>query len=179
MKFRFSLLILMLVLMAVSACSPTGNTTTAPSIEGYPTMGTQGMESYAAPQNSSSKIPSGNVPAPVPEEGKASLSGIMYQKSHSAVLTDFFIYLTPAQGDNRDQPPPILAGPLADKGDIPSKTNEKGEFAFNNLEPGNYFLVVNLGYDYELAVKSMDDPIPMLIQLSPNQQLSLGAVIIP
>jgi hypothetical protein len=179
MKFRISFVVLVVLLMALSACAPAASPSATPSVEGYPTLGSPSMEGYAAPQNSSSEVPSGSVPAPVPDEGKASLSGILYQKSHSAVLTNFFIYLTPAQGDNRDQPPPILAGPLADKGDIAAKTNEKGEFAFNNLTPGNYFLVVNLGYDYELAVKSMDDMTPMLIQLTPNQQLSLGAVVVP
>lgn len=179
MKFRVSLLVFMAFLMLVSGCSPAQKASPSPSTEGYPTMGYQGMEGYAPPENSSFEIPEGNVPAPVPEEGKASLSGVLFQKSHSAVLAKFSLYLTPAQGENRDQPPPILAGPLADKGDIPTTSNEKGEFFFNNLEPGNYFLVVSLGYDYELAVKSLDDATPMLIRLEPNQQLALGTVIIP
>lgn len=179
MNIRISLLILLASALVFSACVPAQQTPPPPSAEGYPTMEEQGMESYAPPDNFSSAMPAGSIPAPVPDEGKASLSGVLYQKSHSAVLAKFSLYLTPAQGENRDQPPPILAGPLADKGDVPTSSNEKGEFFFNNLEPSNYFLVVSLGYDYEIAVKSLEDTTPLLIHLEPNQQLSLGVVIIP
>lgn len=179
MKGRVSLLVFLVMTLVFSACSPLPKTSVSSSVESYPTMEDQGMEGYVPPENSSSKVPMGNIPAPIPDEGKASLSGVLYQKSHSAVLAKFSLYLTPAQGENHDQPPPILAGPLTDKGDISTISNEKGEFSFNNLEPGNYFLVVSLGYDYEIAVKSLEDTTPLLIHLEPNQQISLGTVIIP
>ncbi len=179
MKFRISLLALMVPLITIFACSPVEYTLKTPSVDRYPIIESQRIEPYVAPEYSTPIISYNNVHSPIPDEGKACLSGILYQKSHSAVLTNFFLYLTPAKGDNNDQPPTILAGPLADKGDIGGKTNEKGEFIFTNLVPGNYFLVVNLGYDYEIAIKSIDDPTPLLIQISPNQQLSLGTVIIP
>jgi hypothetical protein len=96
------------------------------------------------------------------DSGLGSIRGGVYQKSQRAVLSDMLIYLTPAQGNNKDLPPPVLAGPLKE-----------------NIPPGNYFLVVAFGYDYDIAVKSLEDTTPLLIHLEPNQQLSLGVVIIP
>jgi hypothetical protein len=113
------------------------------------------------------------------DSGLGSIRGGVYQKSQRAVLSDMLIYLTPAQGNNKDLPPPVLAGPLKEKGDIAGKTDENGCFYFNNIPPGNYFLVVAFGYDYDIAVKSLEDTTPLLIHLEPNQQLSLGVVIIP
>ncbi|MEJ5202519.1 MAG: carboxypeptidase-like regulatory domain-containing protein [Anaerolineales bacterium] len=117
--------------------------------------------------------------SPILKTNFGAVNGLIYQKSQNAVLSDMLIYLTPGQGENKDIPPPILAGPMEEKGDIVGKTDVNGCFYLNNVPPGNYYLVVALGYDYDIVVKSADDPTPLLLRIEPNQRLSLGMLILP
>lgn len=119
-----------------------------------------------------------SVKLPIPDNELASLGGLIYQIGQHTVLSDMLIYLTPAQGiDN--SPPPILAGPIREKGDVIGKTNNAGCFYMGNIPPDDYYLVVYLGFDYDIVVNSIEDSTPKLISIKPNQQLYLGTIVIP
>jgi hypothetical protein len=117
--------------------------------------------------------------APIPEKDKASVSGVLYSKGTSTILSKFRLYLTPAQGEDKNHVPPVLLGPFADKGDYIAITDNNGNFEINNLPPGNYFIVVDMTTDYEVAVKQNTNDTPRMVTLTSNQRNPLGLVIVP
>lgn len=176
----YKLFALLLVVTLVYACTVQGEVSPQPP---YPSeawsyeMGYPGMEEISLEKYSSGfSCPD---ESPIPEANFGALSGLIYQKSQKAVLSNMLVYLTPGQGENKDMPPPILAGPLKEKGDIVGKTDDKGCFYFNNVPPNNYYLVVALNYDYDIVVRSVEDLTPLLLRIEPNQKLSLGVLIVP
>ncbi len=190
MKKFFSLITLLCFVLSacnVASPSPTVMPIMPNSINGYPVPPTQSLSQLStaypdplafAVKNVDPKTITPPKEAPVPESGKASISGILFSKSSSTILTNFRLYVTLAQGPDKNAVPPILAGPIKDLGDVTATTGQDGKFEFNNLNPGNYYLIVVMPTDYSVVEKSLTDEQAQLIQLSPNQQNPIGLAVI-
>ncbi|HEY9077653.1 MAG TPA: hypothetical protein VIO61_14060 [Anaerolineaceae bacterium] len=150
---------------------PVSNNPVQPTIS-YPAGNNKAPTSVKAGQ--SLQAPS---TAPAPESGKASVNGLLVDKNTGNIWSNTDIYFTKATGNDKNQVPPILAGPMKDKGDIVTKTNEKGIFEVKNLPPGSYFLVVVPGL--AVAVESEKSEKPLLITLTAGQQKALGVITVP
>lgn len=178
---------ILILVLTLSACSSNNlpKETNRPTVDiktVYPVVPGQVITQYPVPMSKSMVKPESIVApkeAPLPENGKASISGIIFSKYSSTVLSNFRIYLSRAQGPNNDVVPPVLLGPLNDKGDIIGVSDENGIFEFNNLEPGNYYLIVIMPMTYEVAINSINDDRPKLISLKVNQRNPLGVIIFP
>lgn len=118
----------------------------------------------------------GQAEAPVPKQGYASLGGVLFSYSVSRVIPGTAFYLTPALGGQDGGPPAVLAGANVDHGDIRGFSDDEGHILVNDIPPGDYYLAVWAPYTWVLASKSAEDPAPMLINLEPDQRLSLGEI---
>ena len=122
------------------------------------------------------QLPHAPSDAPTPPEGKASISGTVFSFTSFIVIPDTTIYLTPAQGDKQELFP-MLTGPNPQAGDIPGRTDSKGQFFINNVPPGNYFIIVWAPYSWSVVVDHVKDPpSPLLFSLEANRQYSLGVL---
>lgn len=186
MKKTIHGIFLLLVLLAVtlSACTSTaGPTGTEESA--YPALNPQGqvIPNYPSAQTfTTAKMEDLNplTDAPQPDEGMASISGIIYVPREQLVMTKTQFYLTAGEGENKDQLPLIqVVGGIASRGDILGETDENGVFTLNNIPPGNYFLVASPANGVIVAIVSELDTNPRLITLEANQKLPLGVVVLP
>lgn len=114
------------------------------------------------------------IDPPIPEPGKASVSGLLYSFTGKGPIPGTLFYLTPV--GELDDPPNVLVGPRSDQGDIRGISDDKGQIVLNNVPPGNYYLVVWAPYNWILAVESETDATPRLIILEPNQRVNLGII---
>jgi hypothetical protein len=153
----------------LSACSPSSSNESPVST---PTLSPQVQSSVATPSSAPLAVPS---KIPKPEEGKASVGGVLYTFSGHGPIPETIFYLTPAQG-GANQPPRVLVGPREEKGDIQGKSNTEGQITLNNVPAGNYYLAVWAPYNWLLAVESAGDQTPRLIELGPNESKNLGVI---
>lgn len=153
----------------LSACSSPSSTESPVST---PTLSLQAHSPVATPSSAPVAAPS---EIPKPEEGKASVGGVLYTFSGHGPIPETIFYLTPAQGE-ADQPPRVLVGPREEKGDIQGKSNAEGQITLNNVPAGNYYLAVWAPYNWLLAVESAEDQMPRLIELGPNESKNLGVI---
>jgi len=197
MKLITRILFLLLMLFTVSCSSEQSIPTNAPSIPTNPEN-----VSYPAPQTNSTpysfalnypapsenypniRIPKGSLPnlpnsAPVPEQGKASISGVLFDFGNSMVLPITAFYITPAKGASKKDPPPLFLGPHPEKGDLNSFSDKLGLISINNIPPGNYYLAVMGAMDWRIAQMSITDEKPLLIELAEGQRLTLGVIYVP
>jgi hypothetical protein len=116
--------------------------------------------------------------APQPEPGTASVSGVLFSSTVSRVLTELLVYLTPGWGDDKRTVPGIVMGPRAEAGDIFGRTDGQGQFALNNIPPGNYYLVAHSGASTEFGSKDFLPSQPQLIELKAGDQVLLGVVYV-
>lgn len=116
--------------------------------------------------------------APIPETGRASISGILYSISLSQLIPGTAFYVTPAVGDT-NEPPPYLLGPRVESGDVRGVSDNMGRFVLNNVPPGEYYLAVWAPYNWILAVNSPNDLIPRLLILEADRAYELGIVYVP
>jgi hypothetical protein len=117
--------------------------------------------------------------ASVPQEGMASLSGVLYSPVVNRIIPGTQFYLTPAIEDNGQLfIPSMFVGPQVDKGDVMGFTNEKGQMLLDNVPPGNYYLAVWTVYNWPLAFAKPDDELPLLITLEAGDQRDLGLLYI-
>jgi len=114
---------------------------------------------------------------PVPEPGKASISGLLYSISGKGPIPSTLYYLTPSK--EPDTPPNILVGPRDEEGDVRGTSDDQGRIVLNNIPPGSYYLAVWAPYNWVLAVESETDMTPRSINLQVNQQVNLGVVYLP
>ena len=87
-------------------------------------------------------------------------------------------YLTPAQGEQKDQMPALLTNPDPKRGDVFFTTDDKGNFQLDNVQPGNYFLIVWSPYTWEVAQISETDEKALLVELKADQKNILGVVLV-
>lgn len=123
------------------------------------------------------ELPTAPETAPEPQDGMASLSGTLFSFTDRSSVLGTPIYLTSAIGDNLV--PPVLVGPDTEKGDIISRTDENGNFTFDNVPPGNYYLVAWSPYTWTVGVvEPSEEAEGRLIQLEAGQKEVLGVMYI-
>lgn len=192
---KFFLLALPLVMMGIliSGCSPAVTPEavepTLTLADAYPAVNQQPVDTLSAypaetgGEDMSDPMSPENVvapsEAPQPEQDKASASGTFYSISSGTVLWNFQFYFTPAQGENKDEVPPVLVGGFSDKGDIMLATSAKGDFQVNNIPPGNYYIVLIAPGDYLVAVNSPTDMTPRMFTFNANEAQPLGLIVFP
>jgi hypothetical protein len=111
---------------------------------------------------------------PAPKPGRASISGVLYSYSTSAVIPGTAFYLTPAiESEGTYTPPTLYSGPKEANGDVGSFSDDYGRFAIDDVPPGVYYLAVFAPYDWILAFESQDARMPLQIQLEEGEQLDL------
>ncbi len=149
-------------------------------------------EAYPAAQSGTSSYPMGegeqispiqitpNPPAvaPEPEQGKASISGTLYSPTQKMVIPGTQFYLTLGWGEDHREMPPVFVGPQVDKGDIDLRSDSQGNFSFNSITPGNYYLVVWAPLTWDVAQNSETDTQPLLLEIKPNQKYPFGIVYV-
>ena len=113
-----------------------------------------------------------------PESGKGAIGGVLYSFTINILLTDTNYYLTPSVGDDENKLFPILVGPIEENGDISGITDVNGYINLTNINPGNYFLIVEAPYNWSVAVNSPTDQEPYLIQVSENEKKALGILYV-
>ena len=162
--------------LILAACAPARSTAAAG--EGpYPANGEYfGPVATDAQKTLLTPMPPSDAPAPDP--GLSSLSGALYSYTIHKVISETMFYLTPAGGDNRDAMPAFLAGPDTARGDITGRSDVYGNFAFTNVPPGSYFLIVSAPYNWCPAEIGPDDPAARLIRVQAGDRLALGVVYV-
>jgi hypothetical protein len=114
--------------------------------------------------------------APVPQAGRASVSGVLYSFTMSQTVPGTAFYLTPALGEALDEPPSILVGPGPGQGELQGQSDDYGRIVLDSVPPGNYYLAVWAPYSWVLAARSERDVEPQLISLEAGEGLSLDVV---
>lgn len=120
------------------------------------------------------------IEPPEPESSSVgSLAGALYSLSGRGPIPGTTFFLTAATGEGRTAPPSVLTGAKTTAGDILATSGANGEFAFDAIPPGRYYLAVWAPYDWILAVQSETDDTPRLIEVEAGQRLDLGRVDVP
>lgn len=149
----------------------------------YPTIQTQQDINSAYPITQTSNIQIEieditDIPiANKPISGKASFSGIIYSYVMHQLIPNTAFYITPAIGKDKSFPP-IIAGPNVEQGDIYGFTDNNGGIVLNNIEPGNYYLIVWSPYNWTFAVIDMEEEKPMLFKLDEDKLLNSGVILV-
>jgi hypothetical protein len=172
-RFRFFSILLGLILAGCAKGRPS-----APAGEGpYPADG-EYFGPVATSEGKTLLTPMPPSDAPPPQPGLASLSGALYSYTIGKIISETMFYLTPAGGEGRDAMPPFLSGPDPDRGDVTARSDVYGNFAFDNLPPGSYFLIVSAPYNWCPAEVAPDDSAALLIRLAAGGRLALGVVYV-
>jgi len=199
MRLRVYTYIIILIALLFVSCTFQTSHTPSPNTSGAneightvsTTMETSNPETlYFAPQTSLSPSegylpPQGillpDVPqdAPVPQPGKAAISGSLVLLNSESAIPRIAFYLTPAIGNLRNEVPPLLLGPKPNSGDVVGLSDENGNFRLDNIPPGSYFLVINFFNSLVLAQSTKEDASPLFIRLNEGQRLPLGKVYVP
>jgi hypothetical protein len=134
-------------------------------------------------QNYPTPLPAGVLPtapqeAPVPDPGKASISGVLYSHTINQVVVGTGFYLLPAVGPEKKDVPSIIVAPDPSKGDIISYSDNNGDISINDIPPGNYYLVVWAPMNWSIAQTSEQDTTPRLLELNAGSRVPLGVIYI-
>ena len=172
-------------------CAPVVTPLTSTPISSASDQNDSPDEPYPAPEkdqdppypveNSLETGPAGQEPTftvdiPVPDDGKAAISGILYSYTIHQVIPGTAFYLSPAVGPDKQDVSPLLVGPQIENGDIPGRSESNGGVQLNNISPGNYYLVVWAPYSWSVAQVSNVDHKPRLLTLQPNQRTFLETI---
>jgi hypothetical protein len=176
MKRTFTLT---LVLTLLAACTPAPTPTIAPPIDS-PLNSPIGAAPAPAPALSGLALAESLAPktAPKPDAGKASISGLMFSIRNLAPVPGTPIYMTKGIGKNNRQLSPVLVGPDPTVGDIVLRSDDQGRFELNNIEPGNYYLIMFPPNDIVPLEIGMTERAPKLVEVSADQQLALGVLYV-
>lgn len=131
------------------------------------------------PQNEAEAIALAEVTEPpVPQEGKGSLSGVIYSfGSVPGIIPGTTYYLLEAKEvDGVMVPPPVFLGPNPDNGDIFGNTSKSGQIFLDNVPPGQYFMTVWTVYNYLLLFPTPETGKPLLITVEEGDQQNLGVL---
>lgn len=190
-----TLLLLLLVLsLSVAACSaePAAPTTAEPSPSAALPEATQSAPettypaadmvlSSAYPIKLPAGVPLSNLSAPAealpPQEGYASISGLLYAYDISQILinTDFWLFPAVTVGDQK-LPPPIITNGDPAAGDIYGRTDANGAFYLDKVPAGDYFLLINYP---DHTVFGQSSPTPdayLLITLAAGDRIAYGVI---
>ena len=185
-------LFLLMVLPLFSACIEKDSTVmSSPTVQndpgiqtGYPAPSFAGNSAYPVQATRQAYIPSSdlsteNVVMPTPDQGLASVAGILYSYAEGMVIPETVFYLTHAIGENNDSVPMFLSGPKVGEGDYSGWSNADGLFILNNIVPGNYYIVVWAPFNWIIGVQTDNTDTLMLLILRPDSQNNLGVVNFP
>jgi len=114
---------------------------------------------------------------PVPEPGKASISGVLYTLTGKGPIPGTVFYLVPVTREGSTYLPLVLTGPRAE--DPQGHSDDQGKIILNNIPPGSYYLTVWAPYSWIFAVQSDVDKSFLVLNLKPNQRLNLGIIYVP
>ena len=118
------------------------------------------MLSSAYPIKLPDGVPLNSLSAPAealpPQEGFASISGLLYAYDISQILvnTDFWLFPAVTVGDQKVPPPLITNGDPAE-GDIYGRTDANGAFYLDRVPAGDYFLSSTIR-----TIRSLGKPAP-------------------
>jgi hypothetical protein len=193
LKIQLNVIVLLLSLPLISCSRNIYSITNAgtkeiPSAENnnttYPVLPSSGSTiSYPSPNKGITPLTVGDLPPTpdntiIPVSGKASLSGVLFSYTLSQVVPDTRFYLTPAVGKDKNEVPSILLGPNPNDGDYSGFSDQKGDIEINNIEPGNYYLIIWSPITWAIAEMSDQNQKPLLIILEPNQRRKLGVIYV-
>jgi hypothetical protein len=116
---------------------------------------------------------------PVPQAGKAAVSGVLYSIAGKGPIPETLFYITPGRGESGQDLPVVFDGPHEEDGDIKGTSDKKGWIALDNVPPGSYFLVVWAPYSWNVATGSDDGLTPDLITVEADQRLGLEVIYVP
>ncbi|MGV7976848.1 MAG: hypothetical protein AB2L16_08230 [Anaerolineaceae bacterium] len=193
MKNTILLLLLVLSLsLAACAAEPAAPTAVEPSPSAALPEATQSAPETAYPVTelvlSSAypiKLPEGvplsSLSAPAealpPQEGFASISGLLYAYDISQILvnTNFWLYPAVTVGDKK-VPPPIITNGDPAEGDIYGRTDASGAFYLDKVPAGDYFLLINYP---DHTVFGQSSPTPdayLLITVAAGDRTAYGVI---
>lgn len=161
-------------------------TTTYPVVEelGNPTNTTQDAPAYPVDyEDYQTVIEIDDLEPPKdakpPKEGKASISGLLYQTQGSVILKNLDFFLSPAVArEDQMVVSPIITYPNPTRGDVIGKTDANGVFYINNIPPGEYFLIIIFPDRTVVAKPDQTSDVEFLISLSEDDQIPLGVLFI-
>ncbi len=162
------------------------DTTSYPIVEelGNPINSTQDTQAYPVDyENYQTVIDIDDLSPPKdakpPEEGKASISGLLYQTQGSLILKNLDFFLSPAVArEDQMVVSPIITYPNPTRGDVIGKTDANGVFYINNIPPGEYFLIIIFPDRTVVAKPDQTSDVEFLISISEADQIPLGVLFI-
>jgi hypothetical protein len=138
---------------------------------------------YPSIENTSTPLPAGILPvapqeAIEPEEGMASISGLLYSFAERQVLSGMEYFLLQSQAQSGSEKLPSIVSPDPTRGDIIGKSDNNGNINLNNIPPGKYYLVVWSPMNWSLAQVSEEDTTPLVLDLKDGSRIPLGIIYI-
>lgn len=170
--------------------STTDSVATAPTTEsGYPVAqaesgypgtavtesGNDGYPAVAVPENTSPSPPNPERNIPAPAESAGAVGGVLYREIEDAGFTPVVplgLYLGDVLTDSQGRQALISHGVDSPQAEI----FQTGVFVFNNVAPGTYGLVIDIGVS-QFPI-SGEDGQPILIEVVAGQALDLGQIIV-
>ena len=119
------------------------------------------------------KLPEAKKPA----DGKTSLSCVLYSYSMNQLIPNTSFYLSPAIGEENSFPP-IMAGPNPEQGDINGFSDKNAVIILNDIEPGNYYLIVWAPNTWGFAVNDAKEEKPLMLQLSEGKAHNYDVILV-
>ncbi|NMC15569.1 MAG: hypothetical protein GYA40_02850 [Chloroflexi bacterium] len=193
MKNTILLLLLVLSLsLAACAAKPAAPTAAEPSPSAALREATQSAPettypvaesvlSSAYPIKLPEGVPLSSLSAPAealpPQEGFASISGLLYAYDISQILvnTDFWLFPAVTVGDQK-VPPPIITNGDPAEGDIYGRTDANGAFYLDKVPAGDYYLLINYP---DHTVFGQSSPTPdayLLITVAAGDRTAYGVI---
>ncbi|MBL8057062.1 MAG: hypothetical protein JNK29_10215 [Anaerolineales bacterium] len=186
---RIASVCLALVILAglgLAACGqPTATPTPASASVGYPEPGQGGSAGqdpgYPGPSLPVTELPTTAEPpttAPEPTAGQASMAGVLFSYRINRALPGTQVFITRAVGPEQRSLPGLITGPEPSIGDLYTFSDDKGQFAFNNVAPGNYFMFVEAPLAWVPAQLDPNNAEPQLIELKADERRLLGVLTV-
>ncbi|HQK43155.1 MAG TPA: hypothetical protein PLV20_06080, partial [Anaerolineaceae bacterium] len=139
------------------------------------------MLSSAYPIKLPEGVPLNSLSAPAealpPQEGFASISGLLYAYDISQILvnTDFWLFPAVTVGDQKVPPPLITNGDPAE-GDIYGRTDANGAFYLDRVPAGDYFLLINYPDHTVFGQASPTPDAYLLITVAAGDRVAYGVI---
>ncbi|HOG58618.1 MAG TPA: hypothetical protein PK137_00105 [Anaerolineaceae bacterium] len=139
------------------------------------------MLSSAYPIKLPDGVPLNSLSAPAealpPQEGFASISGLLYAYDISQILvnTDFWLFPAVTVGDQKVPPPLITNGDPAE-GDIYGRTDANGAFYLDRVPAGDYFLLINYPDHTVFGQASPTPDAYLLITVAAGDRVAYGVI---
>lgn len=185
-----------LILLLVSACNiaqgPNIDETNEHEVEKSPTLSmdsgypppisqTNIDDSYPITTESNIQVPLDEIAdlpeAKDPSAGKTSFSGVLYSYSMNQLIPNTPFYLSPAIGEENTFPP-IIAGPNPEQGDINDFTDNNAAIILNDIEPGNYYLIVWAPNNWGFAVIDTENEQPLMLELTEGTAHNFDVILV-